>query len=898
MKKPLNPKVAIVIPVFKHSVFLAEAIEAAIAQEAPFDIVTVVVDDGCPFPETTAVGASYAMARRDVFFLRKANGGLSSARNFGIDFALARFPGIEAIYLLDADNRITPNAIATAFATLRENPDADWVYPNIDKFGAHWNGNFTPPYSRLLHIMFDNICEAGSLASRRMFDAGCRFDESMKAGMEDWDFWLQGLGKGMKGVNAPFFGFEYRLRGESMLSDTDREREGVMAYLQKKHRDLFAIRNLTALEHRESPRYALVDTPTLEARLFVDPALPGRTLDFEAYLRLISASSAEPDHYGAPDYLIWLPEPAMAALTRVGIASTALRALENHIGESNFIALRLKAHPDRYALSLRRIGTDHPLAEGVHGWFTRQGIFRECVLDPSIKWVATLNSPAPLPRVAELVIEAPFDAADLALPFRDATSSLLSGIALAKEDGLIPAHSRRWNWREAYFPSVRNRHEMVRSKLRTGPLQPHCYDGKRVQIGMAVPIASFGGVEKVAFALAKVLAAAGCDLHLFSMGAPQVALQAGQPYPFKTTNFLFDEYYALWGGSRSFMGHELRMENEAAAKSADVVGMLAGLDVLIASQVAPLNAVIGRLRRLGVKILNHVHVIDETPAGRTAGHPYLALGFEHAYDAILTCSEALKAWLHGMGAPREKLVVLNNAPGYAMSPAQLSRALARRAAPGAEEPIRAVFLGRLDEQKGVDRLVAAISATKASGARVEWRVIGSAIINDAWGGDHWGRQLKDLGVALEPPIFDSEALTEIYLASDILALTSRWEGAPLSIIEAQRLGCIPVATDVGAVRELIDDGVDGFLLPETGDDAIAAALVRRIDDLDRDRALLARVRDAAIRRAAAADWTTNAAPVLDLLESWFPGRVGAAEGAADGQMGALDDAPAILEEAY
>ncbi|MEC9404186.1 MAG: glycosyltransferase, partial [Pseudomonadota bacterium] len=43
--------VAIVIPVYKHSVLLTEAIDAALAQQAPFNIAVVIVDDGCPFPE-------------------------------------------------------------------------------------------------------------------------------------------------------------------------------------------------------------------------------------------------------------------------------------------------------------------------------------------------------------------------------------------------------------------------------------------------------------------------------------------------------------------------------------------------------------------------------------------------------------------------------------------------------------------------------------------------------------------------------------------------------------------------------------------------------------------------------------------------------------------------------
>ncbi|WP_457302975.1 glycosyltransferase, partial [Phyllobacterium sp. P5_D12] len=184
------------------------------------------------------------------------NGGLSSARNYGIEFALRNFPNLEAVYFLDADNRITPTAIRDILGFMKSDDKVDWIYPNIDKFGIEWNGNYTTQYSRLLHLTFDNICEAGSLVSRRMLDAGVRFDESMKAGFEDWDFWLQAIGRGFLGANYPFFGFEYRQRAESMLRDSNRTREGILTYIRQKHKKLFAAETLLAWEHEETPRYA------------------------------------------------------------------------------------------------------------------------------------------------------------------------------------------------------------------------------------------------------------------------------------------------------------------------------------------------------------------------------------------------------------------------------------------------------------------------------------------------------------------------------------------------------------------------------------------------------------------------------------------------------------------
>ncbi len=58
-----------------------------------------------------------------------------------------------------------------------------------------------------------------------------------------------------------------------------------------------------------------------------------------------------------------------------------------------------------------------------------------------------------------------------------------------------------------------------------------------------------------------------------------------------------------------------------------------------------------------------------------------------------------------------------------------------------------------------------------------------------------------------------EDVEEALARGGIFVLSSRWEGLPLSVIEAMRAGLPVVATDVGGVRELVKDGVNGFLVP-------------------------------------------------------------------------------------
>jgi glycosyltransferase involved in cell wall biosynthesis len=101
--------VSIVIPCFNHARFVGEAIASAIAQSAPpFEI--LVVNDG-----STDGSGSVARRYSGVRVIDQANQGLSAGRNAGL--AAARG---DVVIFLDADDRLTPNAVEAATEGLRD----------------------------------------------------------------------------------------------------------------------------------------------------------------------------------------------------------------------------------------------------------------------------------------------------------------------------------------------------------------------------------------------------------------------------------------------------------------------------------------------------------------------------------------------------------------------------------------------------------------------------------------------------------------------------------------------------------------------------------------------------------------------------------------------------------
>lgn len=99
------------------------------------------------------------------------------------------------------------------------------------------------------------------------------------------------------------------------------------------------------------------------------------------------------------------------------------------------------------------------------------------------------------------------------------------------------------------------------------------------------------------------------------------------------------------------------------------------------------------------------------------------------------------------------------------------------------------------------------------------------------------RELAGCGVPVEfVGARPRDDVRRMLAAATVLCLPSHSEGAPLSVLEAMAAGVAVVATDVGAVGEMLDGGRAGYLVPARDPRALAAALARACtDEADRAR---------------------------------------------------------------
>jgi glycosyltransferase involved in cell wall biosynthesis len=103
---------------------------------------------------------------------------------------------------------------------------------------------------------------------------------------------------------------------------------------------------------------------------------------------------------------------------------------------------------------------------------------------------------------------------------------------------------------------------------------------------------------------------------------------------------------------------------------------------------------------------------------------------------------------------------------------------------------------------------------------------------------------------------------ELLPGFDLFALSSRFEGLPIALLEAMGSGVAPVVTRVGGIPEVVTDGVDGLVVEPRDPGALATALAKLLAD-DEGRANLA---DAARRRAADFDLARAVTRIEDVYQ--------------------------------
>ena len=245
---PRHGDITVVIPCFNHGRFLLESVERALGQQGGPPRV-LVVDDGSTDEETQR---ALEELPKEVRLIRQENAGAAAARNAGFENSDS-----ELLLMVDADDRLTVDALDVLRPPLESHPDVGYCYGLMKLIGA-WSGVLRfpdfDPYI-LLHRSIGGA-QLGVVRRRCWEDAG-GFDPAID-GYEDWDFCLSALEKGWRGLQINRVTHEYRKHERSGEEEHRRRYRHVYRQIRRKHPDLFARRSEFAAQSDLGPLHRLV----------------------------------------------------------------------------------------------------------------------------------------------------------------------------------------------------------------------------------------------------------------------------------------------------------------------------------------------------------------------------------------------------------------------------------------------------------------------------------------------------------------------------------------------------------------------------------------------------------------------------------------------------------------
>lgn len=204
--------------------------------------------------------------------------------------------------------------------------------------------------------------------------------------------------------------------------------------------------------------------------------------------------------------------------------------------------------------------------------------------------------------------------------------------------------------------------------------------------------------------------------------------------------------------------------------------------------------------------------------------------------AIVGVSEGVRDALIERKFPAERCMAIPNG-------IELDRFQAADQMPWADRQVGILMASRFARQKDHGTLVKALELLKHEGLRppLAFAGLGKArLIKKIQ------RQVQKAGLQSQVQFMGQvQGLHETLMQHQIFVLSTHYEGMPLALVEAMAAGCACIATDVVGVRGVIDDSVNGLLVPENDAQAMASALSQLIQNQDLARTLGAKAREKA-----------------------------------------------------
>lgn len=223
--------------------------------------------------------------------------------------------------------------------------------------------------------------------------------------------------------------------------------------------------------------------------------------------------------------------------------------------------------------------------------------------------------------------------------------------------------------------------------------------------------------------------------------------------------------------------------------------------------------------------------------------------YREVFDKASLClpiSERWKQRLVELGCAKSRLIVHRMGVDCARFPF-----IERR--PDADGPIRLVTIARLVEKKGIEYAIRAIALLPpALRARIEYRIAGDGPLADELTTLATSLGVADrvlmLGWQDQAHVVGHVERAHLMLVPSVTAADGDQEGIPVSAMEAMASGLPVIATQHSGIPELVEDRVNGRLVPERDVPGLAEAIMETLEDPVRYADYASAARETVVRR--------------------------------------------------
>lgn len=236
-----QPLISVIVPCYNQAQYLDECLQSVLDQTYK-NWECIIVNDGSP-DNTEDVALDWIKKDSRFKYIKKENGGLSSARNAGIEIANG-----EWILPLDCDDKI-----GNRYLDLAEK-EFDNGYTIIYAKAFYFNDNNKYTRWDLKEFKFENFLIFNHIYCSSFFKKSDwikvgGYDKNFIYGREDWDFWTSILDRNSKVKLLNYDGFFYRVKENSMnvsFNNDNYKKLETDIYFYKKHLNKY-------LEFSENP---------------------------------------------------------------------------------------------------------------------------------------------------------------------------------------------------------------------------------------------------------------------------------------------------------------------------------------------------------------------------------------------------------------------------------------------------------------------------------------------------------------------------------------------------------------------------------------------------------------------------------------------------------------------